>query len=128
MTYVLSTTLGWRLAIRQSGPKRMLRFRSMLLRDHDSGPFFQNADCGAKVVFGVSGGHGSSQHLLGERGGGRGDVQRLRRFERQSDVLGHPLCSEVGFEIARENEGSLIGDEAALGGAVVQNVEHELGS
>src|ERR1035438_7006317 len=39
----------------------------------------------------------------------------------------HPLGREVGGEVAGEDKGGFVGDEAALGGAVVEDFEHEIG-
>src|ERR1700722_16266959 len=45
----------------------------------------------------------------------------------KTDVLGHPFSGKPGLEVSRKDVGSLEGDQAALGRAVVQNLQHELG-
>ena len=57
---------------------------------------------------------------------GRG-TQLVGRVEHQADVLVHPLHAEVGCEVAAEYVRRFERDQSRLGGAVVQDFQHQLG-
>src|SRR5215472_11906486 len=88
---------------------------------------FQNLDCGANVLVAVSGSDGRLEKLTGQPGQRQRDTQILTRFQHEPDVLVHPLDTEVGGKVSGENKRRFVADKAALGGAVVEDFQHQFG-
>src|ERR1700712_1270510 len=54
------------------------------------------------------------------------NTQVFTGLEHKPNVLMHPLNTKVGGKVTFQYERSLVADQSALGGAVVQNLQHEL--
>src|SRR5215471_19575303 len=70
---------------------------------------------------------GGLKHLPGQRSERKGHVEFGGGVQHEADVLVHPLYGKVGGEVAAEDEGGLVLDQAGFGGAVREDVEHHGG-
>src|SRR5580704_7871441 len=93
----------------------------------NTGPSFHNADGSTQVIFSVTLCNCSLKDLFREAREGHWKTQLLGRPERQSDVLVHPFCGKIGGEVPPENERRFEGDQSRLSGAIVQDVQHQVG-